>query len=209
MNFKKETNKLLAQCVIKNMKARFMEPYFCETKEEALNKALELIEEGTTVSWGGTMTMKEIGLDTALKNGNYNILDRENAKEGQDIAREAFFADYYIMSANAICDDGQLINIDGNGNRCAALIFGPKNVIVIAGMNKVVQGYENALNRARTVAAPINVQRFPDKVTGCSKTGKCTDCKSPDTICCNIVTTRISRPQGKIKVILVNEDLGF
>lgn len=209
MSFKKETNKLLAQCVIKNMKARFMEPYFCETKEDALNKALELIKEGTTVSWGGTMTMKEIGLDTALKNGNYTVLDRENAKEGQDIAREAFFADYYIMSANAICDDGQLINIDGNGNRCAALIFGPKNVIVIAGMNKVVQGYENALNRARTVAAPINVQRFPDKVTGCSKTGKCTDCKSPDTICCNIVTTRISRPQGKIKVILVNEDLGF
>lgn len=209
MSFKKKTNELLAQCVIKNMKARFMEAYFCETKEEALNKALELIEEGTTVSWGGTMTMKEIGLDLALKNGNYNVLDRENAKEGQDIAREAFFADYYIMSANAICDDGQLINIDGNGNRCAALIFGPKNVIVIAGMNKVVQGYENALNRARTVAAPINVQRFPDKITGCSKTGKCTDCKSPDTICCNIVTTRISRPQGKIKVILVNEDLGF
>lgn len=209
MSFKNKTNELLAQCVIKNMKARFMEAYFCETKEEALNKALELIEEGTTVSWGGTMTMKEIGLDLALKNGNYNVLDRENAKEGQDIAREAFFADYYIMSANAICDDGQLINIDGNGNRCAALIFGPKNVIVIAGMNKVVQGYENALNRARTVAAPINVQRFPDKITGCSKTGKCTDCKSPDTICCNIVTTRISRPQGKIKVILVNEDLGF
>lgn len=209
MSFKKKTNELLAQCVIKNMNARFMEAYFCETKEEALNKALELIEEGTTVSWGGTMTMKEIGLDLALKNGNYNVLDRENAKEGQDIAREAFFADYYIMSANAICDDGQLINIDGNGNRCAALIFGPKNVIVIAGMNKVVQGYENALNRARTVAAPINVQRFPDKITGCSKTGKCTDCKSPDTICCNIVTTRISRPQGKIKVILVNEDLGF
>ncbi len=209
MSCRKATNKLLALRVMKNMESRFMEPYFCETKEDALNKVLELIEEGSTVSWGGTMTMKEIGLVSALKKGNYNVLDRENAKEGQDVAREAFFADYYIMSSNAICDDGQLINIDGNGNRCAALIFGPKNVIVIAGMNKVVQGYDAALNRARTVAAPINVQRFQGKVTGCSKTGACLDCKTPDCICCNIVTTRISRPAGKIKVILVNEDLGF
>ncbi len=208
MSPKKEANKLLANRVIENMKSRFMEAYYCENKEEALKTALELIEEGSTVSWGGTATAKEIGLKQALKEGNYNVLDRENAKEGQDVAREAFFADYYIMSSNAICDDGQLINIDGNGNRCAALIFGPKNVIVIAGMNKVVQGYEHALNRARTVAAPINVQRF-GKATGCLKTGICADCKTPECICCNIVTTRISRPAGKIKVILVNEDLGF
>ena len=199
---------LLAKKVIQNMQARFMDAYYCENKQEALKKALELIEEGSTVSWGGTATAKEIGLQQALKEGNYNVLDRENAKEGQDVAREAFFADYYIMSSNAICDDGQLINIDGNGNRCAALIFGPKNVIVIAGMNKVVRGYENALNRARTVAAPINVQRF-GKATGCLKTGVCADCKTPECICCNIVTTRISRPAGKIKAILVNEDLGF
>lgn len=208
MSPKKEANKLLANRVIENMKSRFMEAYYCENKEEALKTALELIEEGSTVSWGGTATAKEIGLQQALKEGNYNVLDRENAKEGQDVAREVFFADYYIMSSNAICDDGQLINIDGNGNRCAALIFGPKNVIVIAGMNKVVQGYEHALNRARTVAAPINVQRF-GKATGCLKTGICADCKTPECICCNIVTTRISRPAGKIKVILVNEDLGF
>lgn len=208
MSPKKEANKLLANRVIENMKSRFMEAYYCENKEEALKTALELIEEGSTVSWGGTATAKEIGLQQALKEGNYNVLDRENAKEGQDVAREAFFSDYYIMSSNAICDDGQLINIDGNGNRCAALIFGPKNVIVIAGMNKVVQGYEHALNRARTVAAPINVQRF-GKATGCLKTGICADCKTPECICCNIVTTRISRPAGKIKVILVNEDLGF
>lgn len=208
MDYQKAANRLLAEKVIKNMQSRFMEGYFCETKEEALNKALELIAEGSVVSWGGTMTMKEIGLDKALKSGNYTVLDRENAKDGQDIAREAFFADYYIMSANAICDDGQLINIDGNGNRCAALIFGPKNVIVIAGMNKVVQGYDAALNRARTVAAPVNVQRF-QKETGCLKTGICVNCQTPDCICCNIVTTRISRPAGKIKVILVNENLGF
>ncbi len=209
MGCKENKNRLFAQKVIKNMQSRFMDAYFCETKEDAKEKALELIETGSTVSWGGTMTMKEIGLLTALKQGDYNLLDRANAKDGQDVQREAFFADYYIMSANAISDDGQLINIDGNGNRCAALVFGPKNVIVIAGMNKVVQGYDNALNRARTVAAPLNIQRFPDKNTGCSQTGGCTDCKSPDCICCNIVTTRISRPAGKIKVILVNEDLGF
>lgn len=208
MYFTKERNRQLAKKVINNFKTRFIDGYFCENKDEAKALALSLINDGSVVSWGGTMTMKEIGLDKALKEGNYKVLDRENAKEGQDIAREAFFADYYIMSANAICDDGQLINIDGNGNRCAALIFGPKNVIVIAGMNKVVQGYENALNRARTVAAPINVQRF-QKETGCLKTGTCADCKTPDCICCNIVTTRISRPAGKIKVILVNEDLGF
>ena len=205
----KERNRLLAKRVIKNMQERFMEAYFCETKEDALQKALELIPEGSTVSWGGTMTMKEIKLLSALKQGNYNLLDRETAKDGQDVQREAFFSDYYIMSSNAISDDGQLINIDGNGNRCAALVFGPKNVLVIAGMNKVVQGLENAMNRAQTVAGPINVQRFPDKVTGCSQTGMCTKCKTPDTICCNTVITRISRPAGKIKVILVNEDLGF
>jgi L-lactate utilization protein LutB len=209
MDFLKQRNRLLAEKVMKNMQSRFMEAYFCETAEEAKDKALELIDYGATVSWGGTMTMKEIGLDKALKEGNYKLLDRENAKEGQDVAREAFFADYFIMSANAICDDGQLINIDGNGNRCAALVFGPKNVIVIAGMNKVVSGFDNAMNRARTIAAPLNIQRFDGKVTGCSKTGTCTDCKSPDSICCNTVITRLSRPAGKIKVILVNEDLGF
>lgn len=204
----KQARKLLAQRVIQNMKTRYMEAYYCDDKEQALQKTLELIKEGSTVSWGGTATAKQIGLQQALKDGNYNVLDRENAKEGQDVAREAFFADYYIMSANAISDDGQIINIDGTGNRCAALIFGPKNVIIIAGMNKVMQGYEHALNRARTVAAPINVQRF-GKETGCLKTGVCVDCKTPECICCNIVTTRISRPAGKIKVILVNEDLGF
>lgn len=208
MDFEKMRNRQLGKRVVENLKSRFMDAYFCETAEEAKEKALELIKEGSTVSWGGTYTANQIGLLEEIKNGNYNVLDRETAKEGQDVAREAFFADYYIMSANAISDDGQLINIDGNGNRCAALIFGPKNVIVIAGMNKVVQGYENALNRARTVAAPINVQRF-QKQTGCVNTGKCMDCKTQDCICCNIVTTRISRPAGKIKVILVNENLGF
>ncbi len=203
----KERNRLLAKRVIKNMQERFMEAYFCETKEDALQKALELIPEGSTVSWGGTMTMKEIKLLSALRQGNYNLLDRETAKEGQDVQREAFFSDYYIMSSNAISDDGQLINIDGNGNRVAALIYGPENVIIIAGMNKIVKNVEEGISRTRNTASPQNCLRL-GKNNPCAMNGVCGNCLA-DTICDQIVITRASRVPNRIKVILVGEELGF
>ena len=203
-------NEKLGEKVVKALNNRFFEASYVNSKEEALNKALSYIPEGAVVSWGGTSTAKEIGLIDALHKGNYQLLDRDAAEgeEKSEIARQALLSDYYIMSSNAISEDGQLVNIDGNGNRVAALIFGPKNVIVIAGINKVAKNIEDAMQRARTIAAPINRQRFPGE-TPCKINGSCGDCKSLESICAQIVTTRICKPQGRIKVILVGENLGF
>lgn len=201
-------NEKLGATVVEALKKRYFDAYYVNTAAEAKELALSLIPQGDTVTWGGTMTANEIGLIDALKSGNYNCIDRENAEDRQKAMREAFFADTYIMSANAISEDGQLVNIDGNGNRVAAMIFGPKSVIVIAGVNKIAKTAEDALTRARTVAAPINAQRF-DIVTGCKVGGRCTDCKSEQTVCVHMVITRVSRPAGRIKVILVGENLGY
>lgn len=125
-----------------------------------------------------------------------------------EIVRQCFHADYFLTSTNAITEDGILVNIDGNSNRVAAICFGPKKVIFIVGMNKVVKTEADAMSRARNIAAPINVQRFMIN-TPCKTTGSCVDCKSRDTICCQFLTTRYSRHADRIKVILVNEMLGF
>ncbi len=202
-------NEKLGPRVVDALKSRHFEAFYVQTKAQALQKALELIPAGDTVSWGGSLTLQEIGLIDALKKGDYTVLDRANPKPGEDIARMALTCDTYLMSANAISEDGQLVNVDGNGNRLAAMIFGPKSVVVIAGVNKIVKTQKDAVVRARTIAAPINCQRFPDNRTPCNQTGECADCKSVDSICVQIVTTRLCRPAGRIKVILVGESLGF
>mgnify|MGYP003301226466 CR=1 FL=1 len=142
----------------------------------------------------------------------YAVIDRDEAKdmaERMEIMRKALLCDTFVMSSNAISEDGQLFNIDGNGNRVAAMCFGPKSVVVIAGMNKVAKTYEDAVTRARTYAAPMRAQSFPGIQTPCMVNGSCADCTSPDSVCAYMVTTRVSRPAGKVKVILVGEDLGF
>lgn len=163
------------------------------------------------MSWGGSATIREIGLTDALHAGNYTVLDRDlvPAEQRMDVMRRALLADTFVTSTNAISEDGQLVNIDGNGNRVAAMTFGPKSVVVVAGINKVAHTVEDAMVRARTVAAPINVQRFPGTKTGCAETGGCVNCATEDCICCYLVTTRVCRPAGKIKVILVGEELGY
>ena len=204
-------NELLAQKVIKGLESRHFEAYYCPTTEEALKKALEIIPEGSSVTWGGSVTVRELGLAKALNEGNYTAYDRDQAKspeESADIMRKAFTCDYYVTSANAISEDGELVNVDGNGNRVAAICFGPKNVLVIAGMNKVAKDLDAAIVRARTIAAPINKMRFMGK-TGCSVTGACENCKSQESICSQIVITRLTKPAKRIKVILVGEDYGF
>jgi L-lactate utilization protein LutB len=123
--------------------------------------------------------------------------------------RQALLCDTFVAGTNALSEDGQLVNIDGNGNRVAAMIFGPKQVIIVAGMNKVTHTLEDAVVRARTVAAPANMQRFPGKKTPCSETGACGNCLSADSICTFIVTTRLCNPAGRIKIILIGKDLGF
>ena len=204
-------NQMLGQRIIKGLESRNMEGYYVETKEEALKKALELIPEGSSIGWGGSMSIEEIGLKDAVCEGNYTVYNRDICKTPEE-KRETELAiigrDFFLASSNAITEDGVLVNVDGAANRVAAIAWGPKNVLMIIGMNKVVKSVEDALSRTRNEAAPINAQRFPID-TPCKKNGACFDCKIPDTICCQFLVTRYSKIARRIKVILVNEDLGF
>lgn len=204
-------NEVLGKRVVKALESRNMEAYYVKTKEEALEKALELIPEGSSVSWGGTMSAQEIGLTSALHEGNYEVYDREKVEtreEKEEIAHRALNCDFFIGSTNAISEDGILVNVDGNANRVAAFAYGPKNVLLIVGMNKVVKTEVDAMSRARNEAAPINAQRFGID-TPCVKNGSCFNCKSAQCICCQILITRFSRVPKRTKVILVDENLGF
>ena len=166
--------------LVKNLQKRHFEAYYCENKEEALKKALELIPQGALVGWGGTMTAKQIGLLEALNQGNYVTLDREKGKTPEEVTEikyKCFHADFFISGTNGISLDGQLVNLDGNGSRVAPFIFGPKNVLVVVGMNKVTDTVEEAVKRVRTVAAPMNQQRFL-RATPCTVTGSCGNCLS-------------------------------
>ena len=201
-------NELLAQKVIKGLESRNMSGYYAASKEEALKLALTMIPEGSSVTMGGAMSAHEIGLVDALKAGNYNFIDRDAYEDKRAAMLAAYDADVFLSSANAMTDDGILVNIDGNSNRVSAICQGPKKVLFIVGMNKVCGDLDGAMKRARNVAAPTNAQRF-GLSTPCAKTGKCMDCKSPDTICCQFLITRFSRHAGRIHVILVNDILGF
>ena len=201
-------NELLAQKVIKGLESRNMTGYYAQTAEEALKKALEIIPEGASVTMGGGMSVHEIGLVKALKEGNYNFIDRDAMEDKRAAMLAAYDADFFLSSANAMTEDGILVNIDGNSNRVSAIAQGPKKVLFIVGMNKICDDVDGALKRARNVAAPINAQRF-GLSTPCSKTGSCMDCKSPDTICCQFLVTRFSRHKDRIHVILVGDNLGF
>ena len=166
---------------------------------------------GATVGWGGALSAKQIGLLDAMNNGNYNAIDRDkapNPEQRKQAMKRCLLADVFITGANALSMDGQMVNIDGNGNRVAPIVYGPESIIVIAGMNKVMDTLDAAMIRARTVAAPMNKQRF-DLQTPCEVTGTCGDCKSEGCICNQILITRNSKPAGRIKMILVGEDLGF
>ena len=201
-------NELLAGKVIRGLESRNMSGYYAANKEEALQKALELIGEGATVAMGGCMTAKEIGLVDAVKTGNYRFIDRAAIADPREALLAAYDADVFLSGANAMTDDGVIVNIDGNANRVSAIAQGPKKVIFLVGLNKVCGDVDSALKRARNVAAPINAQRF-GLSTPCSKTGACANCKSPDTICCQFLITRYSRHAGRIHVTLINDTLGF
>ena len=201
-------NELLASQVIKGLESRNMSGYYASDKDEALKIALSLIEKGSTVTMGGAMSAHEIGLVDALKKGDYNFIDRDQEKDKRAAMLAAYDADVFLSGANAITNDGVMVNIDGNSNRVSAIAQGPKKVVFIVGMNKVCDDIDGAMKRARNVAAPINAQRF-NLNTPCAKTGACFNCKSPDTICCQFLITRYSRHEGRIHVILVNDNLGF
>ena len=201
-------NALLAQKVIKGLESRNMTGYYAEDREAALKQALALIPEGSSVTMGGAMSAHEVGLVKALKSGSYNFIDRDAFADRRAAMLAAYDADVFLSSVNAMTEDGELVNIDGNANRVSAIAQGPKKVVFIVGMNKVCSDLDGAMKRARNVAAPINAQRF-GLSTPCAKTGACMNCKSPDTICCQFLITRYSKHKDRIHVILVNDSLGF
>ena len=201
-------NELLAQKVIKGLASRNMTGYYAHDKEEALKIALSLIQEGSTVTMGGAMSAHEIGLVSALKEGSYDFIDRDEYEDKRVAMLAAYDADIFLSSANAMTEDGIIVNIDGNANRVSAIAQGPRKVLFIVGMNKICSDVDGAMKRARNVAATTNAQRF-GLDTPCAKTGSCMNCKSPDTICCQFLITRFSKHPGRIEVILVNDNLGF
>ena len=204
-------NELLTKKVIAGLESRNMTGYYAANKEEALKKALEIIPEGSSITMGGAMSAHEIGLVEAVKNGKYYFIDRETAatpEEKRAAMLKGYDADVFLASANAMTEDGVIVNIDGNSNRVSMIAQGPKKVVFIVGMNKICDDIDGAMKRARNVAAPINAQRFGLN-TPCAKTGSCMNCKSPDTICCQFLITRFSRHKDRIHVILVNDNLGF
>ena len=210
-DIKKKRYDILGPKVAEALEARGFEAYYFETAAQAREKALEMITPDASVGYGGSVTINALGLKETLRQRGNTMFDRDlaaNPAEKKAIEHASFNADWFLMGSNAISEDGQLINIDGIGNRVASLIFGPANVIIIAGMNKVVDNVDAAIDRARNTAAPINTIRLNRK-TPCTQTGRCMDCMSPECICSQFVVTRRSMPAGRIKIILVGEELGY
>jgi len=211
MTPKEKRNGRLAEKLVRNLKRRHYEAYFCKTREEAVEKITGLIPKGASVSWGGSMTIRDMGLTTRLKAGGYEVYDRDDVTTQEDkvrVYRKAFECDYYISSVNAISEDGVIVNIDGNGNRVAAITWGPERVILVVGLNKVCQDVDAAIKRARSEAAPVNMARF-DFNTPCQKDGTCHNCMSPDSICNYISIQRMSHPAKRHIVVLVDDVLGY
>jgi L-lactate utilization protein LutB len=197
---------------VQALKSRFFEAWYYDNPAGAVNAVLALIPRDHVVSWGGSMTAVELGIQDRLAKEGYKLIDRDKAagpQERLELMRQSLLCDTFISGSNAITEDGHLVNIDGGGNRVAAMCYGPRQVIVVAGMNKIVKTLDDAISRARTIAAPANQQHFPDNKSPCKETGSCADCKSPDSICSFIVTTRLCKPAGRIKLILVGRDLGL
>ena len=207
---------------IERLRRNNMAAYYVETKEEVLPLVESLIEKGSTVTHGGSETIKQCGLIELISNGDYNYLDRSKAasrEESEKICREAFFADTYLGSSNAVTSSGLLYNVDGNSNRVSAFIYGPKQVILVCGYNKIVKDLDEATYRVKAYASPKNTKRLGCE-TYCSHNGECLSigsdasfmcdgCRSEDRICCNYVICARQRYKDRIKVIIVGEKLGY
>lgn len=207
---------------MQNLKRNNMLAFYCETKQEALKQVISLINEGDTVTNGGSETLKQVGVIDAVKNGNYNYVDRslaQSQEEAQELMREAYFADVYLTSSNAVTEFGELYNVDGNSNRVSAILYGPKSVIVVCGYNKIVKNFDEAVYRVKTKAAPPNTKRLS---TGayCEHAGECLSlgadssfmcdgCRGDGRICCNYVVCAQQRHKERIKVVIVGEELGY
>ncbi|MDR2210492.1 MAG: lactate utilization protein [Spirochaetaceae bacterium] len=205
-------NSKLGPKVVKALEARHFGAFYAADTSEAADRVFSLIPKDHVISWGGSMTAKAMGLYERAAQEGYRLIDRDKAKNPEekiDLLRQSLLCDTYLMGTNALSEDGILVNIDGNGNRVAALSYGPKQVIIVAGINKVVKTLDDAVARARNVAAPLNVQRFPSIKTPCNINGACSNCKGTESVCCQFLITRLCNPGGRIKVILIGADLGF
>lgn len=210
-NLKSVLNKQVERTMDNLVKNNMMAIYV-EHKDQVVDKVAELIKEGELVAVGGSMTLFETGIIEHLRIGRYNFLDRYmeglSRTQVEEIYRKSFFTDTYLTSTNAITENGELYNVDGNGNRVAAMIYGPKSVIVVAGINKIVKDVDEAVERVQRVAAPANSIRL-NKNTPCTKTGYCANCKTDDRICCTYTVFGQQREKNRIKVILVGESIGY
>jgi len=198
--------------VAKALQDRFFEAWYFSEPQEAAEKVFTLIPKTDTVSWGGSMTATALNLTVLAAEKGYKVIDRDKAAspaERVELMRQALLCDTYLTGTNALTEDGQLVNVDGNGNRVAAMVYGPKQVIIVAGMNKVAKTLEDAVARARTIAGPANMQRFPNLKSPCNETGACANCRGADCICNFILHIRHSKPAGRIKVILIGKDMGL
>lgn len=201
----------ISNTIIKNLKKHQMEGYYCKDTNSAIEKALELIKKGSTVGFGGSVTLDELGVLKALENNDYNLINRNlatNLEEEKNIYNKIFSADYFLMSSNAITINGELINIDGKGNRVSFLCFGPENVLIFVGINKIVTDIEAGIKRTRDIAAPPNAVRL-NRNTPCKISGKCENCYSSECMCSQFVVTRRSGTLDRIKVIIIGEELGY
>jgi L-lactate utilization protein LutB len=206
-----QRNALLGASLVKALEARHFQAQYCATAAEALKAGLALIPREHTVGWGGSMTVDELGLKKALRERGNKVIDRDTAKTPDErvaLMRQALLSDTFLMSTNAISETGCLVNIDGNGNRLAALLYGPSQVLIFTGLNKVARSVEDAVVRARTIAAPLTVARLGGS-TPCVKTGECGNCTGTDSFCSQFVITRLCKPAGRIKVLLIGEDCGL
>lgn len=211
MDFMKEAYKVKSDTIIKNLKRRNMEGYYFDNKAEAIEKVMSLIKQDDVVSWGGSYTIDELGIKKLLEEKQISVIDRDKASSPEErvkLMKQVLTADVFLTSTNAITMDGELMNVDGNGNRLAAYNYGPDSVIVVTGMNKVVPDLSVALGKIRADATVPNAFRTNSQ-SPCRFTGKCSECTSKDTLCCQILVTRYCKPQNRIKVILVGEHLGF
>lgn len=208
---------------LKNLEKNNMKAYYCETSSDALEVVKTLLPKGCTVSHGGSETIKQMGVADLLKSGEYNYLDRskcQTREETEALYRECFSADVYVTSSNAITENGELYNVDGNSNRVACIAYGPESVVVIAGVNKIVENIDNAVERVKQVCAPQNTDRL-NIDTYCRLKGHCVSldvddepficdgCNSDTRICCNYLISARQRKKDRIKVILINENLGY
>ncbi len=210
MTPKQERNRRLGESVVAALKARHFDAQYCETAKDALAAALSLIPHGASVTFGGSATIRDMGLVAALKAEDYEVFDRDDIphEERAAFTEAHWFSDWYLSSVNALSEDGVIYNMDGAGNRVASLIYGPKQVLLMIGVNKITQDEQSAIARVRGIASPTNAQRFFIH-TPCRKTGMCADCKSPDSICCTLTAMRLCRPAGRIHVILFGEEYGY